>query len=81
MDPAAAWIGGTGDVLIRAAAADDDIRGPVVGAGKRQKNAAAGVGVCAVISWQIGKLLDSGVGGNIEDLGGLGYEDEKSAIV
>ena len=81
MYPATAWVGGTCDVLVGPTTADDDIRGPVVGAGQRQKNAAASVGVRPVVSRQICELLDSGVGTNVEDLAGLGYEDEKSAVV
>src|SRR6185437_6234332 len=76
-----AWICWAGDVLVCTSTTDDDVRSPVVRAGERQQNASTCVGVRSVVSWEIWKLLDSGIGPDVENLRRLGDENEEVSII
>lgn len=77
----AGWVTGSSDVLVRTATADDDIRVPVVGAGKGHQDGATGVGVSAVGTGEVRKSANNVASADVEDLSRLGDLNEQVAIL
>lgn len=77
LDPAAAGVGGAGDILVCAAAADDDVWGPVVGVGEWEEDATTGVWVSSIVAWEVGERSNGGVLLDVEEFGRFGNENEK----
>jgi hypothetical protein len=77
----AGWVSGGSDVLVRSATADDDIRVPLVGAGKGHHDGSTSVGVGTVGTGEIGQSANDVACTDVEDLSGLGDLDEEVAIL
>jgi hypothetical protein len=81
LDATTGWVTRRSDVLVRTTTTDDNIRVPLVGAGKSHHNRATGVGVGAVSTGKIGKSANDITSANIENLSRLGDLDEKVAVL
>lgn len=80
MDTAAGRVGRGRDVLVGATAADDDIRGPVVGGAEGEEDGGTGVWVGAIVAGEVRVGFHGGVGSHGKGLGGFGDEDEEGAV-
>jgi len=80
-DTAARWVAGSGNVLVRAATADDDVGVVVVGLGQGHHDGSTSVGVGAVGTGQVRQSANNGSSLNLEDLSRLGDSNEEVAIL